>query len=161
MSGRSRHGLHVVRDGDAPAAAPTTPVLTDPGGCPYISLHQESVRLAVGGRLDADTAGRLRMFLTMFTISGGPRELVLDLSEVFAVDGDGMAPIFEADEAMGLRLASLRLDSVSAAVAHFLDDIRCDRTLPTGPPLGAAAPDTAGGPAVPALDDGCPRRGQD
>ena len=36
MSGRSRHGLHVVRDGDAPAAEKITPLLPSPGGRPLV-----------------------------------------------------------------------------------------------------------------------------
>src|SRR3954468_18147295 len=121
MTGRSRHGLHVVRDGDAPDQA-SVPRPREP----LLSLHQRSVVLAIGGRLDADTAGRLRMFLSMFSGEGGPRGLGLDLSDVFSVDEEGMAPVFEAEEAMRLRAASLRLAGVSAAVALYLDDVRCD-----------------------------------
>ena len=86
--------------------------------------------------MNADTAGRLRVFLTMSTVDGGPAELVLDLAAVHAVDEEGMAPIHEADEAMRLRLASLRLAPVSAAVTHHLDEARCSRTLAVVPPLG-------------------------
>ncbi len=161
MTGRSRHGLRVVRDGVAPVAEQLTPVLPNARGRAFLSLHQQSVVLAIGGRLNADTAGRLRMFLTMFTIDGGPRELVLDLSDVFAVDEDGMAPIHEADESMRLRLASLRLASSSAAVANYLDDVGCGRTFATGSPPEVASPDPAGGPPVSALDNGRPRPGQD
>ena len=117
MAGRSRHGLHVVRDGDAPSAEEFTPILPNAAGHPFLSLDQQSVVLAIAGRLNADTAGRLGMFLAMSSVVGGPRELVLDLSDVVAVDEDGMAPIFEADEAMCGRNASLRLASVSAAVS--------------------------------------------
>jgi anti-anti-sigma regulatory factor len=160
MSGRSRHGLHVVRDGDAPAAEKTTPPLPFPGGRPLVTLRQQSVVLSIAGTLNADTAGRLRMFLSMFTVEGGPRELLLDLSEVVAVDEDGLAPVLEADELLGLRRASLRLASVSAAVSHFLDGVRGERTLTTGSPPGVASPGPVGGPAASALDDR-PRRGQD
>ncbi len=96
----------------------------------------------------------------MFTVDAGPRELLLDLSDVVAVDEDGLAPVFEADELMGLRTASLRLTSVSAAVTHYLDGVRGNRTLATGPLPGAASPGPVGGPAASALDDH-PRRGQD
>jgi anti-anti-sigma regulatory factor len=162
MTRRSRHGLHVVRDGVAPAPAQIGPGLLEARVAPSLALHQQSVVLAVGGRLNADTAGRLRMFLSMFTIDGGPGELVLDLSDVDAVDEDGMAPIHEADESMRLRLASLRVASMSAAVAHYLDDGRCGRTLATGsPPDVASPPDPAGGPAISAMDDSRPRPGQD
>jgi anti-anti-sigma regulatory factor len=118
------------------------------------------VVLAIAGTLNADTAGRLRMFLSMFTVDGGPRELLLDLSDVVAADEDGMAPIFEADELLLPRRASLRLTAVSAAVTHFLDDVRCDRTLATGPSPGVLSPDPVGEPAASAFDDG-PRRGED
>jgi anti-anti-sigma regulatory factor len=161
MPGRSRHGLHVVGDGVAPAAEQITPALQSARGRLCLSLHQQSVVLAIGGRLNADTAGRLRMFLSMFTIDGGPQELVLDLSDVVAVDEDGMAPIFEADESMRLRTAPLRLASVSAAVAHYLDDLRCGRILATGSPPEVASPDPAGGPTGSALDNGRLRPGQD
>jgi anti-anti-sigma regulatory factor len=144
MTGRARHGLHLVRDGDAQAAEPVTPVLPDAPGRLFLGLHQQSVVLAIGGRLNADTAGRLRMFLSMFTVDGGPQELVLDLSEVFAVDEDGMAPIFEAEEEMRLRMASLRLAPVSASVAHFLGDVRCGQTFTTDRP-----PELDGGPGGP------------
>jgi anti-anti-sigma regulatory factor len=159
MSGRSRHGLHVVRDGDAPAAVESAPVLRRPGGRQFVTFQQRSVVLAIGGTLNADTAGRLRMFLSMFTADGGPQELLLDLSEVVAVDEEGMAPVVEADELLGLRTASLRLTSVSAVVTHYLEDVRRDRPLATGSPPGVASPDPVGGP-VSALDDR-PRRGQD
>jgi anti-anti-sigma regulatory factor len=160
MSGRSRHGLHVVRDGDAPAAEKTTPPLPFPGGRPLVTLRQQSVVLSIAGTLNADTAGRLRMFLSLFTVDGGPRELLLDLSGVVAVDEDGMAPVFEAGELLGMRTASLRLTSVSAAVSHYLDGVRGDRPLATGSPPGVASPGPVGGPAAPALD-ARPRPGQD
>jgi anti-anti-sigma regulatory factor len=160
MSGRSRHGLHVVRDGDAPAAEKITPLLPSPGGRPLVTLRQQSVVLSIAGTLNADTAGRLRIFLSMFTADGGPQELLLDLSEVVAVDEDGLAPVLEADELLGLRTASLRLTSVSAAVSHYLGGVRGNRTLATGPPPDVASPDPVGGPAVPDLDDR-PPRGQD
>jgi anti-anti-sigma factor len=161
MTGRSRHGLHVVRDGDPPAGEPVPRPRE-----PLLSLQQRSVVLAVGGRLDADSAGRLRMFLSMFSIEGGPRELVLDLSGVVAVDEDGMAPVLEAAEAMRLRAGTLRLVSVSAAVTRHLDDDRDhddrdhdDRdheALLTGPD-----PDAAGEPGAPVPDGGRPRRGRE
>jgi anti-anti-sigma factor len=130
MTTRSRHGLHAVRDGDAPRVDVTDPAPRDHGS---VRVDLQSVVLAVAGRLTADTAGRLRMFLSMFTVDGGPRELVLDLSDVSAVDGDGMAPIAEAAEVLGLRGASLRLTSVSTAVAHVLDT-HGDLALLTGRP---------------------------
>jgi anti-anti-sigma factor len=130
MTGRSRHGLHLVRDGGAASGEPAGP---EPGDHEAATVHVQSVVLAVAGRLTADTAGRLRMFLSVFTVDGGPRELVLDLSDVTAVDCDGMAPIVEAAEVLGLRAASLRLTSVPAAVAHVLD-MRGDRTLVTDRP---------------------------
>ena len=153
MAGRFRHGLHVVRDGDAPGAEEVTPILPNAAGHPFLSLDQQSVVLAIAGRLNADTAGRLGMFLAMSSVVGGPRELVLDLSDVVAVDEDGMAPIFEADEAMCRWNASLRLASVSAAVSSFLEDARCDRTFATGPPS-----EQDGGPAGPGREDPRPRR---
>jgi anti-anti-sigma regulatory factor len=156
MTGRARHGLHLVREGDAQGAPQTTSALPDSPGRRFLSLRQQSVVLAIGGRMNADTAGRLRMFLSMFTVDSGPGELVLDLSGVFAVDEDGMAPVFEADEMMRLRMASLRLAPVSASVAQFLDDVRCGRTLATdGPPEWDSDP---GGP-VPGDDR--PHHGQD
>jgi anti-anti-sigma regulatory factor len=112
------------------------------------------VVLAIGGGLTADTAGWLRMFLSMFTVAGGPQELVLDLSDVLAVDEDGMAPVFETDVAMRLRCAPLRLVSGSASVAHFLD-VGYGQALATGP---AAEPGR--GPGRRALDDGGPRPGR-
>jgi len=124
MTGRARHGLHVVRDGEPPTADPIVPALPDALRRPFLSLSQQSAELAIGGRLDADTAGRLRIFLSMFTVDGGPEELLLDLSGAFAVDEEGMAPIFEADVAMRLRQASLRLAPVSPSVAQFLDQAR-------------------------------------
>jgi hypothetical protein len=39
------------------------------------------------------------------------------LTDVLAVAEDGMVPVFEAEEAMRLRMASLRLASGSASVA--------------------------------------------
>lgn len=153
MTGRARHGLHVVRDGEPPTADPIVPALPDALRRPFLSLSQQSAELAIGGRLDADTAGRLRIFLSMFTVDGGPEELLLDLSGAFAVDEEGMAPIFEADVAMRLRRASLRLAPVSPSVALFLDQVGAGRTLPTG---GAPEPD--GGPEEPEPGDGGPRR---
>lgn len=140
MTGRSRHGLHLVRDGEDPIAEPMPP--GPPGSVERrsVSLHLSSVALAVAGRLDANTAARLRMFLSVFTVDGGPMELVLDLSDISVVDADGMAPIFEAAEVLSLRTASLRLTSLSLAVAHFLDGARHDRTLVTDRP-----PDVPGG----------------
>ena len=122
MAGRSRHGLHVVRGDGSPAAAPGLRLTEDGGTRPYLSLHQQSVVLCIGGLLNADTASRLRVFLSMFTVDGGPAELVLDLAAVQAVDEDGMAPIREADESMRLRQGSLRLVSVSPAVTQHLED---------------------------------------
>jgi len=138
MTGRARHGLHVVRDGEPPAADPIVPALPD-ALRPFLSLSQQSAELAIGGRLDADTAGRLRIFLSMFTVDGGPEELLLDLSGAVVVDEEGMAPIFEADVAMRLRRASLRLAPVSPSVAQFLDQARA-------------------GPEEPEPGDGGPRR---
>jgi anti-anti-sigma factor len=160
MSGRSRHGLHVVRDDDAPGAEETTAVPGSPRGRPFVTFQQQVVVLKIAGTLNADTAGRLRMFLSMVTLDGGPRELLLDLSDVVAVDEEGMAPIVEAGELLGLRGAFLRLASVSAAVTHYLDDARGDRTPAMGAPPGPLSPEPGGGPAVPVLDDR-PRRGQD
>jgi hypothetical protein len=78
-----------------------------------------------------------------------------------AVDEEGMAPVFEADELLGLRRASLRLTPVSAAVTPFLEDVRCDRgTQATGPSPGVLSPDPVGGPAASAFDDS-PRRDED
>lgn len=122
MAGRPRHGLHAVGDGDRSAAATPPPTVPDARARLFLRLDQRSVVLAVAGRLNADTAGRLRMHLAMFTGWGGPRELVLDLSGVLAADEDGMAPVFEADEAMRSRSGSVRLTSVPAAVAPFLDE---------------------------------------
>jgi anti-anti-sigma regulatory factor len=145
MAGRFRHGLHVVRDGDAPSAEEVTPILPNAAGHPFLSLDQQSVVLAIAGRLNADTAGRLGMFLAMSSVVGGPRELVLDLSDVVAVDEDGMAPIFEADEAMCRWNASLRLASVSTAVSSFLQDVRV-------PPIGRSGRENVGArpPGLPA-----------
>lgn len=159
MAGRSRHGLHVVRGDGSPAAAPGLRLTENGGTRPYLSLHQQSVVLRIGGLLNADTAGRLRMFLSMFTVDGGPAELVLDLVAVHAVDEEGMAPIHEADEAMRLRLASLRLASVSSAVNHHLGDARCSRARAVTPPPGSVWGVPAGEPALP--DDDLPRPGQD
>lgn len=131
MSGRSRHGLYAVRNGGAPSGEPAR---TRRGSHQSTSVHLRSVMLAVAGVLTADTAGRLRMFLSVFTVDGGPMELVLDLSDVSDVDADGMAPIFEAADVLSLRTASLRLTSLSLAVAHFLDGARHDRTLVTDRP---------------------------
>ena len=64
MPGRSRHGLHVVKDGDEPAPGSITPVLLDARGCASLSLQQRSVVLDIGGLLNADTAGRPRGLLT-------------------------------------------------------------------------------------------------
>jgi anti-anti-sigma regulatory factor len=160
MAGRSRHGLHVVEEGRPPGGPSPVRFTEDGGKRPFLSLHQQSVVLRIGGLLNADTAGRLRLFLSMFTVDGGPAEVVLDLAAVHAVDEDGMAPIYEADESMGLRRASLRLASVSPAVAHHLGDAR-SRTLTTGAPPDPTWPDPIAGPVVPALDDGSPRPGQD
>jgi len=151
MTGRARHGLHVVRDGEPPAADPIVPALPD-ALRPFLSLSQQSAELAIGGRLDADTAGRLRIFLSMFTVDGGPEELLLDLSGAFAVDEEGMAPIFEADVAMRLRQASLRLAPVSPSVAQFLDQVGAGRTLPS-----AEEPEPDGEPEEPDPGDGGPR----
>jgi anti-anti-sigma regulatory factor len=153
MTGRARHGLHLVRDGAPPAAEPIVPALPDALRRPFLSLSQQSAELAIGGRLDADTAGRLRIFLSMFTVDGGPEELLLDLSGAFAVDEEGMAPIFEADVAMRLRRASLRLAPVSPSVALFLDRVGAGRTLPP-----AEEPEPDGGPEEPDPGDGGPRR---
>lgn len=136
MTGRSRHGMYVVRDGRAPMPLATHfPV---PGERGSVSVHLQSVVLAIAGRLNGRTAARLRMFLSMFTVDGGPRELVLDLSDVSRVDDDGMAPIFEAEEVLALRSATLRLVSVSAEVARFLDGPRRDDTLRTDRPVGTS-----------------------
>ncbi|MEX5717119.1 STAS domain-containing protein [Geodermatophilus maliterrae] len=121
----------MVRE-DLPPADPPPPE-----DCPerlVLSLRQQSVVLRIGGQLNADTAGRLRLFLSMFTVDGGPEELVLDLAGVHAVDEDGMAPVHEADDWMRLRQASLRLASVSPAVAAHLRDARCSRMLHPDPP---------------------------
>jgi anti-anti-sigma regulatory factor len=161
MSGRARHGLHLAGDGDAQATEPITPLLEDAPGRLSLGLHQQSLMLGIAGRLNADTAGRLRMFLSMFTVYGGPRELLLDLSGRFAVDEEGMAPIVEADETMHLRTASLRLASVSAAVARLLDEGRYDRTVATGLSAGAAPPGPQGWPGVSALTTTVQRPGRD
>ncbi|MBB3083901.1 STAS domain-containing protein [Geodermatophilus sabuli] len=153
MTPRPRHGLHVVPDAAASAEPGTIPLRPGP-----LSLRQESLVLGIGGRLDADTAGRLRMFLSMFTVVGGPRELVLDLSGVRAVDEDGMAPIHEADEAMALREAVLRLVAPSPAVTHHLADPRCARTLRCGPPPGAPWPGPYDGRPDAAVDPDHPPR---
>ena len=100
MAGRSRHGLHVVEEGRPPGAPSRVRFTEDGGKRPFLSLHQQSVVLRIGGLLNADTAGRLRLFLSMSTVDGGPAEVVLDLAAVHAVDEDGMAPIHVADESM-------------------------------------------------------------
>lgn len=156
MTGRSRHGLHVVRDGVVPGAEPTTSGLPGPYEHGSVRVHLSSVVLAVAGRLDATTAGRLRMFLSVFTVDGGPRELVLDLSHVSAVDGDGMAPIFEAERVLSLRTASLRLASLPRAVADFLDHARRDQPVGTDRP-----PEIPGGPGAFRQDYDSPGRSQD
>jgi anti-anti-sigma regulatory factor len=153
MTEKSRHGLHVVKDGAAPLVAGITRALPPPRGRATLSLSQQSAVLRVGGSLNADTSGRLRIFLSMFTVEHGPEELFLDLSEVYAVDEDGMAPIHEAEESMRLRSASLWLASMSAAVAHYLDDARCGRSLGLGPPPDVTSLDRAGEQVLPALDD--------
>jgi anti-anti-sigma regulatory factor len=136
MAERPRHGLHIVKE-DGTEGAPRLP---DARQRTSLGLSQKSVTLGIGGTLNADTAGRLRSFLAMFTVDGGPGEVVLDLTYVHAVDEDGMAPIHEADALMRLRLGSLRIASTSAAVAHYLDDVRWNGTLTTGPPDGSAHP---------------------
>ena len=150
MPGRSRHGLHAVMDGDGPLAAGIS-ALSEPGKGTSVGLHLQSAVLGISGTLNADTAGRLRMVLSMFTVDGGPRELVLDLSEVFAVDEEGIAPIVEADETMHQRTASLRLTSVSPAVARFLDDGRSDRAVAARLSPGGAPPEPESRPGFSAL----------
>jgi anti-anti-sigma factor len=150
MHGRSRHGLYAVMEGDAPPAAGVC-ALVDPGKGTSVGLHLQSVVLGVAGTLNADTAGRLRMVLSMFTVDSGPRELVLDLSEIFAVDEEGMAPIVEADEMMHQRTASLRLASVSPAVDRFLDDGRGDRAVAARLSPGGALPEQESRPGFSAL----------
>jgi anti-anti-sigma factor len=156
MTGRSRHGLHLVSDKVAFLAGHAPSALPGPGDQSSVSLHLQCVVLALAGRLNAHTAGRLRMFLSMFTVDGGPGELVLDLSDVVAVDSDGMAPIFEAEEVLALRAASLRLAPVSAAVADFLGDARGYPTLVTDRP-----PDTPQEPVTGRPDDVPPIRDED
>ena len=129
MTGRSRRGLHVVRDGDPPGGNAGAPVHREAGRRPSLTVSQETVVLALAGHLNADTAGRLRMFLNMFTVDGGPQELVLDLGGVHLVDEAGMEPIYEADEALHLRSAVLRLVAPSAAVSHLLTDLRGTQTF--------------------------------
>ena len=131
MTGRPRHGLHVVRDVDPPGTDTVAPLQRDAARRPVLILTQETVVLALRGQLNADTAGRLRMFLAMFTVDGGPRELVLDLGGVHLVDEAGMVPIHEAGEALRLRSAALRLVAPSAAVAHLLTDHRGTQALPS------------------------------
>jgi anti-anti-sigma factor len=130
------------------------------GRTPPVQFRQQRVVLAIAGTLNADTAGRLRMYLSMFTVDGGPRELLLDLADVVAVDEDGMALILEAGELLGLREASLRLTAVSEAVTRYLDGVRDSRTLATGSPPGVLSPDPVVGPAVSVLDERA-RRGRD
>jgi anti-anti-sigma factor len=130
MTGRPRHGLHVVRDGDPPRSDTVAPLHRDTAR-PVLTLTQETVVLALRGQLNADTAGRLRMFLAMFTVDGGPQELVLDLGGVHLVDEAGMGPIHEAREALRLRSAALRLVAPSAAVSHLLTDLRGTEPLPS------------------------------
>ena len=132
MTGRPRHGLHVVHDGDPPGGDTVAPLHRNAVRRASITVAQQTVVLAVTGQLNADTAGRFRMFLTMFTVDGGPRELVVDLAGVHAVDEAGMEPIYEADEAMRLRSASLRLVALSAAVAHLFRDLHRMETFPHG-----------------------------
>ena len=127
MTGRRQHGLHVVHDGDPPGEGTVASLHRPAARRPSLTLTQETVVLGVSGQLSADTAGRLRMVLGMFTMDGGPRELVLDLAGVHAVDEAGMGPLYEADEAMRLRSASLRLVSLSAAVCRR--DLRCTETF--------------------------------
>lgn len=139
MAERSRHGLRVVSDGDEPDPPPITVFPEDPGRA-LLELRQESVVLRVTGRLNADTSGRLRMFLAMFTVAGGPRKIVLDLSDVDAIDAAGMGPIYEADAAMSLREGSLQVISASGVVAHLFGDVGYGVAPVVGAPLKAAAP---------------------
>ncbi|MEU2348532.1 STAS domain-containing protein [Modestobacter sp. NPDC049651] len=129
--------MHVVQAGAAPMAE-SVPVDTRRL---VLSLHQRSVVLTIGGMLNADTAGRVGMFLSMFTGAGGPEQLVLDLSAVITVDAAGMAPIHDADASMRSRQGDLRLASVSSAVARHLLDVDCGSAL--------------------VIDDGDPRHGRD
>jgi anti-anti-sigma regulatory factor len=135
MRNRPRHGLHLVpRNAVLPQVESSdgTARVLAPARRAFVSLSQESVVVAVGGRLNADTAGRLRLFLTMFTLDGGPRELVVDLAGAYTVDDAGMSPIWEADEAMRLRAGALWLAHPSPAVTHYLEDGRHDRALAVG-----------------------------
>jgi anti-anti-sigma factor len=132
MTGRPRHGLHLVRNGDPPAPDTVAAPHPEAPRRPTLTLTQETVVLALRGQLNADTAGRLRMFLSMFTMDGGPQELVLDLRGVHLVDEAGMAPIHEADEAQRMRSATLRLVAPSPAVSHLLTDLRGTRSVPAG-----------------------------
>jgi hypothetical protein len=86
---------------------------------------------------------------------------VLDLSEVVAINDDGMAPIFEARETMSLQQGSLRVSSLSPEVAHYLDAVRCDRALAVGSPPHGASPDPAVGSPAGAAEDGAPHTGDD
>lgn len=152
MSGRSRHCLNVAQENLAPVDEPILAPLRSVHRPLSPGLIRKSAALCIAGSLHAGTAGRLQMFLPMFTADGGPRELLPDLSDVFAVDEDAMAPIVEADEAMCARKASIRPSSMTAAVARHLVDLRLDGMLATGQP-----PEPDAVPEAPVGDSDGPR----
>ena len=90
MSGRLRHGLNVVQENPAPLDEPILPLLTSVHRPLSPGLVRQSAVLGIAGSLHADTAGRLQMFLPMFTVDGGPREPEPDaVPEAPVGDNDG------------------------------------------------------------------------
>ena len=64
MAGRSRHGLHVVREGVPPAAPSPARRPQDGREQLFLSLHQQSVVLRIGGLLRVSEPSSVRRWST-------------------------------------------------------------------------------------------------
>lgn len=123
---------HAVRLDDLqPDAHVGTDLLpgTDPArGATGISTLVPGVLLALSGRLDVHTAADVRLAL-LDALEHGTGELVLDLSDVTAVDATGLGVLVATHRRAGRVARLLVLRDVAPPLHRLLTITRLDRVL--------------------------------
>ena len=84
-----------------------------------LSLVEDSLTVSLHGHLTGSNA-MLRLQLFTLAATGGPTEVIVNLSDIQSVDQDGVEPLLEAQDVQHRRGGVLRVECPSAEVLHFL-----------------------------------------
>lgn len=105
-------------------------------------IREDSLSISLRGHLTGSSAAMMRLHLLTLAATGGPEELILNLSDVHAIDPDGAEPLLEAQELQHRRGGILRIESPSSVVLQFLCTQRrfARLLIPPGQGMSALTP---------------------